>query len=95
MCSCRRRAGAASPRLAMSLADIQRMILFTDGILEAENPRGEPFLEQRLKDVIARHSGQALDTTLDAILAGVLEFANARHFDDDVCLLGVDLSTAG
>ena len=87
--------GSAFPTTTMSLADIQRMILFTDGILEAENPRGEPFLEQRLKDVIARHSGQALDTTLDAILAGVLEFANARHFDDDVCLLGVDLSTAG
>ncbi len=32
------------------LASFQRMILFTDGILEAENPQGEPFFEKRLHE---------------------------------------------
>jgi len=85
----------AFPTTTMPLASIRRMILFTDGILEAENPFGEPFFEQRLKDIIARNTGKPLHATLDAILAGVLDFASARHFDDDVCLLGVELTEVG
>ena len=87
--------GSSFPTTTMPLASIHRMILFTDGILEAENPLGEPFFEQRLEDIIARNTGQPLDATLDAILAGVLAFAEARHFDDDVCLLGVELGAGG
>ena len=87
--------GSSFPTTTMPLASIRRMILFTDGIIEAENPLGEPFFEQRLMDLIARNTGQALDATLDAILEGVLAFAAANHFDDDVCLLGVELTEAG
>jgi len=79
------------PTTTMPLASIRRMILFTDGIIEAENPLGEPFFEQRLKDIVTRQTAQPLDATLDAILAGVLTFAAASQFDDDVCLLGVQI----
>ena len=87
--------GSTFPTTTIPLASIKRMILFTDGILEAENPSGEPFFDQRLKDIIARNTGQALDTTLDAILATVLDFAGTGHFEDDVCLLGVELGEDG
>jgi sigma-B regulation protein RsbU (phosphoserine phosphatase) len=76
------------------LASLQRIILFTDGVIEAENPQGEPFFEQRLMASIARDARHPLPVVLDSILADVLAFSAIRHFDDDVCLLGVEISPA-
>ncbi|MCX6866650.1 MAG: SpoIIE family protein phosphatase [Verrucomicrobia bacterium] len=83
--------GSTFPANSIPLASIRRMILFTDGILEVENPQGEPFFEDRLMEIIGRNSQQSLDDVLDAILARVLTFSGTRHFDDDVCLLGVEI----
>jgi len=80
------------PTVTMPVASIKRMLLFTDGILEVENANGEPFAENRLMEIIARHSQHGLDELLDNILTGVLAFSPTPHFDDDVCLLGVDIS---
>jgi serine phosphatase RsbU (regulator of sigma subunit) len=32
---------------------------------------------------------------LDGILASVLAFSQARHFDDDVCLLALEIAPSG
>jgi sigma-B regulation protein RsbU (phosphoserine phosphatase) len=85
---------ATYPVTSIPLDSIQRMILFTDGVLEAENQQGEPFFEKRLIEIIASHSGDTLDHLLDDILASVLTFSQARQFDDDVCLLGVEVLPA-
>jgi phosphoserine phosphatase RsbU/P len=82
---------AVYPVTMLPLDSIRRMILFTDGVLEAENRQGEPYLEKRLVEIIAAHSGDTLDHLLDDILASVLSFSQARHFDDDVCLLGLEV----
>ncbi len=86
--------GATFPVTSIPLASVQRVILFTDGVIEAENPHGEPFLEQRLMSIIAANSHQPIRDALDAILTKVLSFSAIRHFDDDVCLLGVEISEA-
>jgi sigma-B regulation protein RsbU (phosphoserine phosphatase) len=85
---------AAYPVTSIPLDSIHRMILFTDGVLEAENQQGEPFFENRLVEIIAAHSGDTLDHLLDDILGSVLAFSQARHFDDDVCLLGFEVLPA-
>jgi sigma-B regulation protein RsbU (phosphoserine phosphatase) len=82
------------PTTSIPLDSIRRMILFTDGVLEAENQQGEPFFEKRLIEIIANHSGDTLDHLLDDILASVLKFSQAQQFDDDVCLLGIEVSPA-
>jgi len=84
--------GATFPTMVIPLDSLQRMVLFTDGIIEAENPKGEPFFEQRLMALIAGRSPQPLSDVLDVILSSVLTFSAKRQFDDDVCLLGVELS---
>jgi sigma-B regulation protein RsbU (phosphoserine phosphatase) len=71
------------------------MVLFTDGVLEAENREGEPFFENRLLEIIAAHSCGPLDELLDEILRSVLSFSESRHFDDDVCLLGIEVRPSG
>jgi sigma-B regulation protein RsbU (phosphoserine phosphatase) len=84
--------GAIYPTNELDLSEIERMILFTDGVLEAENQKGEPFFESRLMEIIARKSGDSLENLLDGILSSVLAFSEGQHFDDDVCLLGIEVS---
>jgi phosphoserine phosphatase RsbU/P len=75
----------------LPLSGIRRIILFTDGVLEAENQQGEPFFENRLMEIITRNSTNSLEHLLDGILSSVLAFSETQHFDDDVCLLGIEV----
>ncbi len=87
--------GAAYPTIELPLAEIDRLILFTDGVLEAENQEGEPFFEKRLMEIVAKRASDPLEKLLDGILSSVLAFSEGQHFDDDVCLLGVQLARPG
>ena len=44
--------------------EIRRIVLFTDGVLEAENHEGEPFFETRLMEIIGRESDSQHSTGL-------------------------------
>ena len=77
---------------SLPLDSVKRMILFTDGVIEAENQQGEPFFQNRLMEIIGQNSDEAIDDILDSILKSVLSYSKSQHFDDDVCLLGLDLS---
>jgi sigma-B regulation protein RsbU (phosphoserine phosphatase) len=85
--------GSGYQTTTLPLADIHRIVLFTDGVLEAENREGEPFFERRLMEIIAHNSGAPLESLLDGILGSVLDFCETRHFDDDVCLLGIEVAS--
>ena len=84
-------AKAEYPSGTVSLSEVTRVLLFTDGILEAENDEGEPFLEKRLMETAADCQGESLEGMLDRVLARVLQYSDGHHFDDDVCLLGMEL----
>lgn len=75
----------------IDLNGIRRILLFTDGVLEAANKEGEQFLENRLLGIAGDDPDKHLDTWLDGILDTVLDFSDGHHFDDDVCLLGIEL----
>ena len=87
--------GATYPTHEIELSQIDRMILFTDGVLEAENQSGEPFFENRLMEIIGRKTAEPMENLLDGILSSVLAFSEGQHFDDDVCLLGIDVNRNG
>lgn len=84
--------GASYPTNSIDLSEIDRMVLFTDGVLEAENQSGEPFFENRLMEIIGKKSEEPMESLLDGILSAVLAFSEGQHFDDDVCLLGIQIS---
>ncbi len=86
--------GSTYPAHMIDLSRIHRIILFTDGLLEAENQQGEPFFESRLMEILAGKSGHDLDGLLDGILSSVLAFSEAQQFDDDVCLLAIEITGA-
>ncbi len=86
---------ASYPSTGMSLEGIRRLLLFTDGVLEAENEAGEQFLDKRLLGIAGSNSEKPLEGWLDEILNTVLDFSEGHHFDDDVCLLGVEILRDG
>ncbi|HQR35631.1 MAG TPA: SpoIIE family protein phosphatase [Blastocatellia bacterium] len=70
----------------IALASGDRLLLYTDGITEAENENGEEFGEERLLSLLRSHrqlSAQALQQT---VMAAVTEFCGG-NFQDDATLL--------
>ena len=84
--------GVAYPVNEIPLSSIDRLVMFTDGVLEAENREGEPFFEKRLMELVSGNADEPLEKMLDTILKTVLEFSEDAQFDDDVCLLAVELN---
>jgi sigma-B regulation protein RsbU (phosphoserine phosphatase) len=63
-----------------------RLILFTDGISEAENPEGEDFGDDRLLGVATAARGGSATEIHNAILAAVNDFTGGT-FQDDATLI--------
>lgn len=87
--------GAKYPSHTTSLLESDRLLLFTDGVLEAENEDGEQFLAERLLKTAGENTSADLEEWLDGILETALDFSEGHHFDDDVCMLGIAISKAG
>lgn len=79
--------GAVYPTMVISLDEVDQMILFTDGVIEAENESGEPFFENRLIEIVEQNRDKGVEGLLDGIISKVLTFSESQRFDDDVCLL--------
>ncbi len=59
------------------------LVLYTDGLTEAENAAHEPFGTQRLVDVVAAHAERGAEEILAAIVEAVQDFmGEAPPFDD-------------
>lgn len=72
----------------VAIAPGDRLILYTDGIIEAENTSGADYGETRLGDVAAAHRALGPQELLDALFTDVSDFANGQ-FTDDATLIVV------
>ncbi len=87
--------GAFFPVGSVPLERVRRLLLFTDGIIEAQNAAGESFLESRLLEAVAGSSHKPIDGQLEGVMEGVRAFSGSAHFEDDVCMLGIGIMRAG
>lgn len=60
------------------------VILYTDGIIEAENPQGEQFYYDRLKNCLKTNKHLPAESIKEKLIRELTEFVNIDHFDDDV-----------
>lgn len=80
---------------AVSLSPGDRVFVFTDGLYEAADAKGEEFGRRRLREALVKHAGYATPALLDALLLAVRAFgadATPAGFADDICLIGVDFA---
>ena len=77
----------ASP---VAAADV--ILLFTDGLFEAENAHSEAFGETRLRATIAHQAGLQPTQLVQGIFSEVERFTGGQPFADDVCLVGMEVA---
>ncbi|HEY7059011.1 MAG TPA: PP2C family protein-serine/threonine phosphatase [Vicinamibacterales bacterium] len=63
------------------------LVLYSDGITEAENPAGQPFEESGLERVVAAHGLETPAELAPAILRAVEAHARDSRFTDDLTVL--------
>ncbi|HLP78622.1 MAG TPA: SpoIIE family protein phosphatase [Candidatus Paceibacterota bacterium] len=80
-------------RIPVSAGDL--LMLFTDGIYEANNPDGDEFGQQRLLEFVRSRLDLSEGQLFDALLREVRRFSGVTEFEDDVCLASVEISRVG
>jgi sigma-B regulation protein RsbU (phosphoserine phosphatase) len=65
------------------------VVLYTDGVTEAEDPGGEEFGVERVAEVVAAADDHA-DAVCDRLLASVDTFTRGEPLQDDATLLVVE-----
>jgi sigma-B regulation protein RsbU (phosphoserine phosphatase) len=68
------------------LAPGDRVVLFTDGIIEAENASGQDYGDARLADTIRRHRSANVASLVNVIFEDVARFSGAPLEDDATVL---------
>jgi len=84
-------AAAAYTSEQVSLDKIDRVLLFTDGLHEVENNAGVPLEMDDIISNLEASSSDPLETSLDRLLDHARRHASQGEFDDDVCLLAMDV----
>lgn len=66
-----------------------RLLLYTDGLIEARNAAGEYFGEERLIEVIGNSQHLENAAFVDAVYNAAKEFQSHQTFQDDVCIISI------
>lgn len=83
---------SASSVKAIDMQIGDRFYAFTDGIVEAANPAGEEFSMPRIQSRIETLSSQPIKETIQTIYEEVCEFTAVPDQQDDITLLGFELT---
>lgn len=72
------------------LAAGDRLVLYTDGLVELAAPDGTPFGEERLHGVVAATRGLPLDAACGCLVETALAFTEGAAPPDDITLLAIE-----
>ncbi|MCU0846466.1 MAG: SpoIIE family protein phosphatase [Spirochaetes bacterium] len=67
-----------------------RLFLFTDGLLEAENS-GKEFFSERLPDLVLGASSGNVHNLVSGVIDELMKFMGDRHFEDDFSMIGIEI----
>jgi sigma-B regulation protein RsbU (phosphoserine phosphatase) len=81
----RKGVGFEEKKLVLSEGDM--LLLYTDGVTEARNERGEFFGVPRLCELFVAHAGASPQDLIQIVVAELGRFCRSRSFDDDISLV--------
>ena len=67
------------------------IILFTDGLVEAEGKDLRIFSYEQLAAVFYKHAVLQPKKILSAVLSEIRKFSGRDKLDDDVCMVGMEI----
>lgn len=68
------------------------LLLFTDGLFEIENDRGELLSESGLRSAVAKLTRLSPEALIPATIGAAETFAAGRPFPDDLCVVAVEVA---
>jgi PAS domain S-box-containing protein len=71
----------------LALATGDSLLIYTDGLTEAENPHGEFFGVARVGEILMQCADQPPQAIIDTVLQALRQFCQTETFDDDVTLM--------
>ncbi len=74
----------------ISLGPGERLLLFTDGLSEAFNPREEEFGEERLEKLLLANRSLTQEQLVGRIITDVLTFCDSARPNDDMTIMSVE-----
>jgi sigma-B regulation protein RsbU (phosphoserine phosphatase) len=80
-------------RVPVSVDDV--FVFYTDGLYEAMGMQQEEYGQDRLLREVRKRVSLPADLLFDQLLGEVKEFSAGKEFDDDVCLVGVEVEWLG
>ncbi|MBI4481000.1 MAG: SpoIIE family protein phosphatase [Acidobacteria bacterium] len=63
------------------------LLVYSDGVTEAQNPQEEMFGEESLREIIRKEAPSGIDTLQARILTAIEEFTHGKPQSDDITLL--------
>jgi phosphoserine phosphatase RsbU/P len=63
------------------------LVIYSDGVSEACNPRNELFEEARLRKIMEGYTGESVEGLGDAIREGMRQFTEGAPQSDDITIL--------
>ena len=86
--------GGIWQQLVVQLAPADVLLLYTDGITEAQNPQGDFFDEDRPQAVLRANLGRSARDVQDSVIAQVGAFVGDAPQSDDISLMVVVCDSA-
>ena len=74
---------------SIALAPGDMLLLYTDGVTEAENPQSRQFGMPRLEQAILEMRGQPARSVVEHVIKRVAEFAKGAPQSDDITCVAV------
>ena len=73
----------------LDLGDVDRIVLYSDGVIEQVDQEGEPFEIDRVREVLATTASPKQD--VEVLFEKLTEFAGKSLLDDDTTVASIDL----
>jgi len=68
-----------------------KLLLFTDGLIDAKNQEREEFALERVTSVIKKHADSPINLIGNHIIDACIDFKQDQPPSDDICILGIEV----